>query len=1003
MSSSNPDSSQDGLGDESQRDQDSQRDQNIRDSGSSRRSRSRSRRNRVRDLSTQFEIGDATIGSGGKPTSSKPAEMAGGNDSPGDSPGDAAMRYVSMGEVGRGGWGVVERAVDRQLNREVAVKRFTDAGEVTEEERQRFLREAKVTSQLQHPGIVPVHEMGDRQDAFYVMKLLDGMTFSEFIDRQHQDKIVGKRLTRFQFGEALEPLLQRFVDVCNAVAYAHERGIIHRDLKPANVMIGEFGETVVLDWGLAQSDKLPATQGMAKPGESSRCRYVDSMGELSATVEPDGTVLGTPAYMSPEQAAGDVSGLNRSSDIYSLGVILFSIVNGRHPYHGQTLGQILEQVKNADSPSLRSVQPLTPSPLEAIVRKAMAAEQVDRYASAEQLASDVRRFIAGESVSAYQETSLEKGVRWCRHHQGLSATIAVSAFVLLFASLVFGVVIKQAHAAEQIARISAERAHRETILSLSEARDATDTWLIELSGSLQFYPGMASLRQELLERAIVQYDRIASQNVATMAEANVEGSAAREEHPEDFGRRTDRLAVLEQVKSHLRLGDLFRLTGKNDQAQEHYQNAERLVQNACAADKNSQRESNLDTESDARPDESLLDLERRFELERINSLIGRLLMQDQSPADAELAAKISEARRWMMPLVASVAALEVDDASSQLDSFVARVASAFVRMELAVWRASLGGTETALADREADMASAIRMARALTQQQDHVNARRLSETIQTEFCQHLVDTTRYPHAAQAWTQLIADLEHWLSTDRERIDYMQSLAHARLQRGNCLAAVQDYAAAKADYEASIALLEQAWRLTDDDGFYRTNLAAAESNLGQLLVRSEVGDPERAHSLLHRSLETYASLLQEEITVDRLRRYAMAHQALAVLPIGPTRGESEGDSAQVSHAEKASGAFDILKDYQPLTTAEELCWMRAELILARHHAACGEQNLLIPRLVHSRLQAEQLSGQQLPPQQRQDLQALIEDLSLLEQANEASLLIHKTDTIEPAEVQ
>lgn len=366
----------------------------------------------------------------------------------------------------------------------------------------RFLQEAKVTSQLQHPGIVPVHEMGDRRDAFYVMKLLEGVTLGEFVRQHHAEQSgrTGKpnhRLNRFQFGESLEPLLQRFVDVCNAVAYAHRRGVVHRDLKPSNVMIGEFGETVVLDWGLAQSlvdSTLPIESSALDTNPTQAA-------DVSSLFEPNGTVVGTPAYMSPEQAAGQVSKLNQSSDIYSLGVVLYTIIAGRHPYQGQSVDEILDQVKMAVFPRIRSVQPLTPSPLVSILNKTMAGGQEHRYQNAEELANDVRRFIAGDPVSVHQESIVERGVRWCRHHQGIAASVALSLSVLLVATIIFGVVVKQTHHVERIARIEAEHAHREAIFSLREAHDARDALFTELQDARPSHPGMKQFRSELFQHA----------------------------------------------------------------------------------------------------------------------------------------------------------------------------------------------------------------------------------------------------------------------------------------------------------------------------------------------------------------------------------------------------------------------------------------------------------------------------------------------------------------------
>lgn len=788
-----------------------------------RKSHPRSRRRRSSNAFESAPNQDPTIGSSSSDLPPTSAGIATDNDPNEESTNNPAPRYESVEEVGRGGWGVVEKAVDKQLEREVAVKRFCDADDVTQQERNRFLHEAKVTSQLQHPGIVPVHELGDRRDAFYVMKLLDGVTLSKFIQEHHQQK-VSERKTPFQFGESLEPLLQRFVDICNAVAYAHQRGVIHRDLKPSNVMISDFGETVVLDWGLAQSVEQPTDHV-----------NVQSTSELPADVSPfferDGTVVGTPAYMSPEQARGEVSRINRSSDLYSLGVILYTIVAGRNPYQGQPVDQILNQVRRPTCPDLRTHQPLVPKPLLSIVRKAMSSSQHDRYANAEELAGDVRRFISGDSVSVHQESMVEKSVRWCRHHQGMAATITLATSTLLIASIIFGVVIHRSHRAERLARIEAQHAHHQAIVNLGEALDATDNWLGELSGSLQFYPGMTAIRSDLLGRAIHQYDRIAAQSLDGSTPPLASYEFEKFDLPESQ-RQTDRLALLQRVKTQLRLADLHRITNHPEQARHAYAAAESLLNNQL----DPARELRVTAVSKKTPHDAL---DTHFELERIHSLIGRLLVQDPPTAPVPTQ-RLREARHWLIKRLSSVEPVFAQADAFDLDSTKAKTAETYAQLELAIQTQADPSLHPDLKD-ASSYQNAIQVARWLANGRGTVGDRRLSENIQTHLCVQRMLAERYSLADESWSQLIGDLREWIHSTPDHIDLLQSCAHALHQRGNCRAHQGMQTEAIADLKSSLGLLEKVWQLTEMDPAQSLQLDQTQQDFDRLQEATRTNSP------------------------------------------------------------------------------------------------------------------------------------------------------------------
>jgi serine/threonine protein kinase len=374
------------------------------------------------------------------------------------------QRYVVEAEIARGGMGAVLRAVDCDIRREVAVKYLLDQADPRK--KLRFIEEAQITGQLEHPNIVPIHELGvdGRQRLFFTMKMVKGRSLAQVLDDLRQNPKKAEK------EYSLTRLLNIMVGVCNALAYAHSCGVVHRDLKPANIMLGDFGEVYVMDWGLA---KVRGTEGAAallasvtvqpavaaQPASiagqaavplsgistvtTSRNSKVLTSREPEADLTQDGAVLGTPAYMPPEQATGKLADIDQRSDVYSLGAILYEMLALEAPVdkNGNYL-EVLMRVSQGEilSPEARAPRRARdgkiPRELAAVAMKALARDRENRYPTATALRRDIERFQEGRSVSAKEDTAVEMCWKLVKRNKGASLAAAL-ALVVLVCSLGF--------------------------------------------------------------------------------------------------------------------------------------------------------------------------------------------------------------------------------------------------------------------------------------------------------------------------------------------------------------------------------------------------------------------------------------------------------------------------------------------------------------------------------------------------------------------------------------
>jgi len=391
--------------------------------------------------------------------------------------GAPATRYRLEGEIGHGGMGAVLGVWDEDLRRHLAMKVMLakSAGATPDPKLlARFLEEAQVTGQLDHPGIVPVHELGLDAEGrvYFTMKLVKGKTLRDVFDE----------LARGEGGWTQARVLSLLLKVCEAMSYAHAKGVIHRDLKPANVMVGRFGEVFVMDWGLAKvighedakDLRIRSAPVLTSEIKSDRHEHVGEAPD-SPLYTMDGDVVGTPAYMPPEQAAGRVEEIGPAADVYALGAMLYHLIAGHMPYllpgTRATNYAIWRWVQEGPPKTLHQLSPSTPAELVAICEKAMSREISARYPDMAALAEDLAAYVEGRVVRAYEAGAWAEAKKWVRRNTALAAALAAGVLVLVAGLATSSGLYVRAENNAQQAFTNAEAAKKQERIATARADD----------------------------------------------------------------------------------------------------------------------------------------------------------------------------------------------------------------------------------------------------------------------------------------------------------------------------------------------------------------------------------------------------------------------------------------------------------------------------------------------------------------------------------------------------
>ncbi|HEV2992560.1 MAG TPA: bifunctional serine/threonine-protein kinase/formylglycine-generating enzyme family protein [Candidatus Angelobacter sp.] len=465
----------------------------------------------------------------------------------------APEKYEYLQALGAGGMGEVVRAWDRDLHRFVAVKRLRSVSD-SREAILRFVKEAQITGKLEHPNIVPIHDLGiDSQGRIYFsLKLIEGESLKSIIEKRKTNQEIAPGV---RYKDVYTPMrmLEISISVCQAIAYAHSKGVIHRDLKPDNIMLGRYGEVLVVDWGIAKVFDAGA------PPEEQHTIPLTALDALSPEASMEGSVAGTPAYMPPEQAQGRVQSIGPRSDVYSLGAVLYHVIAGRPPYEGSSTLEVLKKVQTTPPKPLTTgtvgFHPV-PRELKAICAKAMSREPEQRYSTAEELRNDLQAYLEHMPVAACPMTPWERFQKWLKRNrkQAQIGSIAALTVIVVLSSAYYGFREWRIRALQRDAqqKLGAFRQHHQAdAKSDSDSREAYDELnqvLLDLQRALDLAPSRVSTKRLLSDTYLEQW-RVAmrEENSALAKSARLEVNRYEGGEPNRYSAELNGSAVADLV------------------------------------------------------------------------------------------------------------------------------------------------------------------------------------------------------------------------------------------------------------------------------------------------------------------------------------------------------------------------------------------------------------------------------------------------------------------------